>query len=151
MTKDLPNTHSRSTAETAMNPIGDTIPVIHPHLEGNSEQPHQLLNLGRFKSSSDTRFSPSPTSTGTNIQIPTVDNVSYRNGNIFHDYGIHHSTCAFKTFRKKTTFSYPTDLVHVASITRMTSTIVFRIRCYVSVITEKYDLIISTYVSHVGL
>ena len=37
------------------------------------------------------------------------------------------------------TFSYPTDLVHVASISRMTSTIVFRIRCYVSVITEKYD------------
>ena len=39
MTKDLPNTHSRSTAETAMNPIGQTIPVIHRHLEGNSEHP----------------------------------------------------------------------------------------------------------------
>ena len=37
-------------------------------------------------------------------------------------------------------FSYPTDLVHVASISRMASKIVFRIRCYVSVITEKYDL-----------
>ena len=43
-----------------------------------------------------------------------------------------------KHFEKN--FLYPTDLVHVASITRMTSTIVFRIRCYVSVITEKYDL-----------
>ena len=31
MTKDLPNTYSRSTAETAMNPIGQTIPVIHLH------------------------------------------------------------------------------------------------------------------------
>ena len=36
-TKDLPNTHRRSTAETAMNPIGQTFPVIHIHLEGNSE------------------------------------------------------------------------------------------------------------------
>ena len=43
-----------------------------------------------------------------------------------------------KHFKKN--FSYPTDLVHVASISRMTSAIVFRIRCYVSVITEKYDL-----------
>ena len=38
MTKDLPNTYSRSTAETAMNPIGQTIPVIHLHLEGESEK-----------------------------------------------------------------------------------------------------------------
>ena len=37
MTKDLPNTYSRSTAETAMNPIRQTIPVIHLHLEGKSE------------------------------------------------------------------------------------------------------------------
>ena len=37
-TKDLPNTHRRSTAETAMNPIGQTFPVIHIHLGGNSEQ-----------------------------------------------------------------------------------------------------------------
>ena len=29
MTKDLPNTHRRSIAETAMNPIGQTFPVIH--------------------------------------------------------------------------------------------------------------------------
>ena len=36
-TKDLPNTHRRSTAETAMNPIGQTFPVIHTHLVGNSE------------------------------------------------------------------------------------------------------------------
>ena len=36
-TKDLPNTHRRSTAETAMNPIGHTFPVIHIHLGGNSE------------------------------------------------------------------------------------------------------------------
>ena len=28
MTKDLPNTYSRSTAETTMNPIGQNIPVI---------------------------------------------------------------------------------------------------------------------------
>ena len=35
--KDLPNKPSRSTAETAMNPTGQTIPVIHPHLEGKSE------------------------------------------------------------------------------------------------------------------
>ena len=38
ITKDLPNTHSRSTAETTMNPIGQTIPVIHPHLEGKPKQ-----------------------------------------------------------------------------------------------------------------
>ena len=38
-TKDLPNTHRRSTAETAMNPIGQTFTVIHIHLVGgNSEQ-----------------------------------------------------------------------------------------------------------------
>ena len=36
-TNDLPNTHRRSTAETAMNPIGQTFPVIHIHLGGNSE------------------------------------------------------------------------------------------------------------------
>ena len=36
--------YSRSTAKTAMNPIGQTIPVIHLHLEGKSEQTHQLLN-----------------------------------------------------------------------------------------------------------
>ena len=38
ITKDLPNTHRRSTAETAMSPIGQTSPVIHIHLGGNSEQ-----------------------------------------------------------------------------------------------------------------
>ena len=37
-TKDLPNTHRRSTVETAMNPMGQTFPVIHIHLGGNSEQ-----------------------------------------------------------------------------------------------------------------
>ena len=37
-TKDLPNTHCRSIAETAMNPIGQTFPVMHIHLGGNSEQ-----------------------------------------------------------------------------------------------------------------
>ena len=76
----------------------------------------------------------------TNIQISTVNNASHIVAEIFHDYGMHNLTCEFKTFQKKKTFSYPTDLVHVASISRMTSTIVFRIRCYVSVITEKYDL-----------
>ena len=30
-TKNLPNTHRRSTAETAMKPIGQTFPVIHIH------------------------------------------------------------------------------------------------------------------------
>ena len=44
ITKDLPNTHRRSTAETAMNPIGQTFPVIHIHLGGNSEQ--GLCRLG---------------------------------------------------------------------------------------------------------
>ena len=42
-TKDLPNTHRRSTTETAMNPIGQAFPVIHMHLVGNSEQ-SQTLN-----------------------------------------------------------------------------------------------------------
>ena len=32
-TKDLPNTCSRSTAETTMNPIGQNIPVICLHFE----------------------------------------------------------------------------------------------------------------------
>ena len=36
-TKDLPNTHRRSTTETAMNPIGQAFPVIHMHLVGNSD------------------------------------------------------------------------------------------------------------------
>ena len=31
ITKDLPNTRRRSTAETAMNPIGQTFPVVHIH------------------------------------------------------------------------------------------------------------------------
>ena len=54
-TKDLPNTHRRSTTETVMNPIGQTIPVIHIHLVSNSEQPPQLLNVGTFETSSDKR------------------------------------------------------------------------------------------------
>ena len=136
-TKDLPNTHRRSTAETAMNPIGQTFPVIYIHLGGNSEQPPQLLNVGRFETSSDMRSDHLLFSTETNIQIPTVNNASHIVAGIFHDYGMHHLTCEFKTFHN---FSYPTDPVHVASISRMTSTIVFRIRCYVSFITEKYDL-----------
>ena len=77
-------------------------------------------------------------STETNIQIPTVNNSSHIVAEIFHDYGMHHLTCELKKLQKN--FSYPTDSVLVASISRMTSTIVFRIRCYVSVITEKYDL-----------
>ena len=130
-TKNLPNTHRRSTAETAMNPFRQTFPAIHIHLVGNSEQPPQLLNVGRFETSSGMRsdhllFS----STETNIQIPTVNNASHIVAEMLHDYGMHHLTCEFKT----------NDSVHVASISRMTSTIVFRIRCYVSVITEKYDL-----------
>ena len=32
-TEDLPNTYSRSTAETTMNSIGQNIPVIYLHLE----------------------------------------------------------------------------------------------------------------------
>ena len=35
-TKDLPNTYSRSTAETTMNHIGQNVPVIYLHLEGTS-------------------------------------------------------------------------------------------------------------------
>ena len=38
-TKNLPNTHRRSTTETAMNPIGQAFPVIHMHLVVNSDQP----------------------------------------------------------------------------------------------------------------
>ena len=38
-TQDLPNTYTRSTAETTMNPIGQTIPVIYLHLEGTPEHP----------------------------------------------------------------------------------------------------------------
>ena len=112
--KDLPNTHRRSTAETAMNPIGQTFPVIHIHLGGNSEQPPQLLNVGRFETSSDMRSDHLLFSTETNIQIPTVNNASHIVAEIFHDYGMHHLTCEFKTFQKN--FSYPTDSVYVASI-----------------------------------
>ena len=137
-TKDLPNTHRRSTAETAMSPIGQTLPVIHIHLGGNSEQPPQLLNVGRFETSSDMRSDHLLFSTETSIEIPTVNNASHIVAEIFHDYGVHHLTCEFKTFQK--ILSYPTGLVHVASISRMTCAIVFRIRCYVSPITEKYDL-----------
>ena len=42
-TKDFPNTYSRSTAETTMNPIGQTFPVIYLHLEGSSEHIHTVL------------------------------------------------------------------------------------------------------------
>ena len=127
-TKDLPDTHRRSTAETAMNPIGQTFPVIHIHLVGNSEQPPQLLNVGRFGTTSDMRSDHLLFSTETNIQIPTANNASHIVAEIFHDYGMHHLTCEFKTLKKKN-FSNPTDSVYVASILRMTSTIVFRIRC----------------------
>ena len=34
-----------------------------------------------------------------NIQIPTVINASHIVAEIFHDYGIHHLTCEFKTFQ----------------------------------------------------
>ena len=100
-TKDLPNTHRRSTAETAINPIGQTFPVIHIHLVGNSEQPPQLLNVGTFETSSDKRSDHLLFSTETNIQIPTVNNASHIVAEIFHDYGMHHLTCEFKTFPKK--------------------------------------------------
>ena len=50
------NTHRRSTAETAVNPIGQAFPVIHMHLVGISEQHPQLLNVGTFRTSSDKRF-----------------------------------------------------------------------------------------------
>ena len=102
-TKDLPNTHRRSTAETAMNPIGQSIPVIHIYLGGNSEQPPQLLNVGRFETSSDMRSDHllNFSSTETNIQIPTVNNASHIVAEIFHDYGMHHLTCEFKTSKKK--------------------------------------------------
>ena len=38
-TKDLPNTYSRSTAETTMNPIGQNIRVIYLHLEDTANNP----------------------------------------------------------------------------------------------------------------
>ena len=126
-TKDLPNTHRRSTAETAMNPIGQTFPVIHIHLVGNFEQPPQLLNVGTFETSSDIRSDHLLFFSETNIQIPTVNNASHIVAEIFHDYGMHHLTCEFKTLKKK--LFIPTDSVYVASISQMTSTIVFRIRC----------------------
>ena len=102
-TKDLPNTHRRSTAETAMNPIGQTFPVIHIHLVGNFEQPPQLLNVGTFETSSDMVLL---LSTETNIQIPTVNNASHIVAEIFHYYGMHHLTCEFKTFQKKLLVPY---------------------------------------------
>ena len=37
-TRDLPNTYSRSTAETAMNPIGQNIPVICLHFEATTNR-----------------------------------------------------------------------------------------------------------------
>ena len=122
------NTHRRSTAETAMNPIGQTFPVIHIHLVGNFEQPPELLNVGTFETFTDIRSDHLLFSTETNIQIPTVNNASHIVAEIFHDYGMHHLTCEFKTFQKKKLF-VPTDSVYVASTSRMTSTIVFRIRC----------------------
>ena len=134
--------NSRSSAETVMNPIGQTIPVIHLHLKGNSEQPLQLLNLGRFKTSSGMYVSYHIlfSSIGTNIQIPTVNNVSRIVAEIYFMTTVSIIPPVHSKYLEKKKFSYPTDLVQVASITRMTSTIVFRIRCYVSVITEKYDL-----------
>ena len=98
ITKDLANTHRRSTAETAVNPIDQTFPVIHIHLGGNSEQPPQLPNVGRFETSSDMRSDHLLlSSTETNIQIPTVNNASHIVSEIFRDYGMHHLTCEFKT------------------------------------------------------
>ena len=38
-TKDLPNTYSRSTAETIMNPIGHNAPVICLHFETKPNNP----------------------------------------------------------------------------------------------------------------
>ena len=85
-----------------MNPIGQTFPVIHIHLGGNSEHPPQLLNVGRFETSSDMRSDHLLlSSTETNIQITTVNNASHIVAEIFHDYGMHHLTCEFKTFQKK--------------------------------------------------
>ena len=104
-TKDLPNTHRRSTAETAMNPIGQTFPVIHIHLGGNFEQPPQLLNVGTFETFSDMRSDHLLFSTETNIQIPTVNNASHIVAETFHDYGMHHLTCELKKNQK--TFFVP--------------------------------------------
>ena len=36
-------------------------------------------------------------STETNIKFPTVNNASHIVAEIFHDYGMHHLTCEFKT------------------------------------------------------
>ena len=106
-TKDLSNTHRRSTAETAIDPIGQTFPVIHMHLRGNSEQPPQLLNVERFETSSDMRSDHLLFSTEINIQIPTVNNASHIVAEIFHDYGMHQLTCEFKTFQNKTFRTLP--------------------------------------------
>ena len=85
-----------------MNPIGQTFPVIHMHLVGNSEQPPQLLNVGTSETSSDKSvLTISYFLLETNIQIPTVINASHIVAEIFHDYGIHHLTCEFKTFQTK--------------------------------------------------
>ena len=108
ITKDLSNTHRRSTAETAMNPICQTFPVIHIHLGGNSEQPPQLLNVGTFETSSGMRSDHLLFSTETNIQIPTVNNASHIVAEIFHDDGMHHLTCESKHF-KNTFRTLPTQ------------------------------------------
>ena len=86
-----------------MNPIGQAFPVIHMHLVGNSEQPSQLLNVGTFRTFSDKRSDHLLFIflLEANIQIPTVINASHIVAEIFHDYGIHHLTCEFKTFQTK--------------------------------------------------
>ena len=87
-----------------MNPIVQTFPVIHMHLVGNSEQPPQLLNVGNVEHSTRPQTSVLTISyflLETSIQIPTVINASHIVAEIFHDYGIHHLTCEFKTFRTK--------------------------------------------------
>ena len=72
------------------------------HLVGNSEQPPQLLNVETFRTSSDKRFDHLLFFLlETKTQIPTVINASHIVAEIFHDYGIHHSICEFKTFQTK--------------------------------------------------
>ena len=42
-TKDLPNTYSRSTAETTINPIAQNIPVICLHFETTTNNPASFI------------------------------------------------------------------------------------------------------------
>ena len=109
-TKDLPNTYSRSTAETIMNPIGHNVLVICLHFETTTNNP-AVSKLGRFERRQTCTFLTIFFSLYGNYHPDSNSQycISYRGGNMYFMTTVSisqrllaesRSTCRFKIYRK---------------------------------------------------